>query len=535
MYTPYPPYVRPPLRLPRAAKKDYAAAGLALLLGVLTVNFVFYGGFNLGFTICYALWVLLAAVYLLSAKLRPSPYAVFCGLSALALSITFSLYSDPFSKMLLLAAITVLSVIALLSDSRSNQYAEGSLLYFTDILQGLFYTPFAFIGPMFRSLFPQKTPAATESDPAQPFPVKKHKTAGAVLCGLACALPVLIVVVPLLMRADAAFDHLLHVFFTDAQQFLVSVLFGCVLFLFVFPALSAYRHRAVQQQSDRTMQLNGSAPTAGIYTFLGMIGIVYLIYLFSQLQYFTGGFAMRLPGEYSYSAYAVRGFFEMCVISVINMLIVFFTLLLLKKEGGKLPRAAALLELFVCLFSLFVIVSDLAKMGMYIQSYGMTKLRVLTSVFMLTLACCFIFIALRLFVRKFPYFKAAVIAVTLIGLTVAFVNIDTAIAKYNVAAYQNGRLSEMDVETLGGLSSAAVPEIARLLKADDPEVAAAAAQALYAYAKESPEFETGNGYIALPKKPTARDFRAYNRANARAADAIQEHLETVNQLLEWTE
>ena len=44
---------------------------------------------------------------------------------------------------------------------------------------------------------------------------------------------------------------------------------------------------------------------------LGMISLVYVLYLVSQLAYFSGGFSGILPKGYTMAEYARRGFFEM--------------------------------------------------------------------------------------------------------------------------------------------------------------------------------------------------------------------------------
>ncbi|MDR9824369.1 DUF4153 domain-containing protein, partial [Vibrio sp. FNV 38] len=62
-------------------------------------------------------------------------------------------------------------------------------------------------------------------------------------------------------------------------------------------------------------------PNLGLLTGITPICVLYLIYVFSQMQYFVSAFAGLLPGDMIYSEYARRGFFELCAIAVINLLV----------------------------------------------------------------------------------------------------------------------------------------------------------------------------------------------------------------------
>jgi hypothetical protein len=196
--------------------------------------------------------------------------------------------------------------------------------------------------------------------------------------------------------------------------------------------------------------------------------LVYGVYLFSQLAYFVGGFAGVLPEGFTMAEYARRGFFEMAALCAINLALIALAVGLVEK-GEKTPLSTRLLCLFIGIVTVFFVITASAKMGMYIGSYGLTRLRVLTEVIMVFLGLATAVVCAWLFVPKMPYMKVIVIIALVMGAAVLWADVDTVVAAYNVGAYQAGTLKSVDVEYLTTLSSGAVPYIAELAEAGHPD------------------------------------------------------------------
>ena len=128
--------------------------------------------------------------------------------------------------------------------------------------------------------------------------------------------------------------------------------------------------------------------------------------------------------------------------------------------GGKESKLSnRILCLILGAVTLFLVATAVAKMVMYIDSYGLTRLRVLTTVVMVFLAVTTVVVSLWLMVPKIPYMKWIVIAGLLIGAVTAWADVDTVVAAYNVRAYQAGQLQTVDINHLCSLSDGAVPYI----------------------------------------------------------------------------
>jgi len=224
------------------------------------------------------------------------------------------------------------------------------------------------------------------------------------------------------------------------------------------------------------------------------LNLVFSVYFLSQLTYLFSAFNNRLPELMTYAEYARRGFFELCTVAGINLAVIAAAHLIVQREKVRVLRAETTA---LCLFTLLLILTALSKMVMYIQTYGLTQLRVYTTWFMLVL---FLIFAVTV-VRQFKQFNAA--RVMLLGFVILFLvlsygNIDGRIAAYNINRYQNGTLEQLDVQALSCLSDAAVPYLYNLYQATTDPVLKAQLQAAIT--------KTSGDEPMLTPQETFRDF-----------------------------
>ena len=178
------------------------------------------------------------------------------------------------------------------------------------------------------------------------------------------------------------------------------------------------------------------------------------------------------------AGYARRGFFEMAWLCAIDLGMIALAVGVVTKQEGKAPLATRLLCLFIGMVTVFLVVTASAKMGMYIGSYGLTRLRVLTEVIMVFLGVATALVCVWLFVPTLPYMKAILLIALTMGAVTIWADVDTVVAGYNVRAYQNGTLDSVDVYYLGTLGDGAMPYIAELAQDSDSKVAASAQKIL---------------------------------------------------------
>lgn len=195
---------------------------------------------------------------------------------------------------------------------------------------------------------------------------------------------------------------------------------------------------------------------------------VYVLFFASQWQYYVSAFTNVLPEKFSYAEYAREGFFQLCAVSVINLAIIASVILFTKKSKGS-SVVLKILTIIFSVFTLVLITTAIAKLVMYINIYGLTQKRFYAAWFMPVLALIFIAVAISRFVPKIKVLvvSAAILVVSFTGLSLC--NADSLIAKYNVDRYISGDIGTVDVNAMGELGDAAIPELIRLAEYIDKE------------------------------------------------------------------
>ena len=430
--------------------------GLAILFCTLALaNCILFAGFELGYAIAQGLCILVSFFYLLASGRKPSLYSGT--LLALSLMITagFARSDDGFVKFVMVCFLFVAVNLGLGLQAKQNRRSPRGITSLLDAPSVFFRLGFGKLPESFRGIGNAMRNGSAAS-----------KKTGAVLVGLLLSVPLLVIVVLLLVSADAAFAGLMDKLpRLDVAELVITLVFGCFAACVLYTRGAALRHAESTPCVPTTR--SGIHPLT-VNTVLVMVCLVYMVYLFSQLAYFAGGLAGILPEGYTMAEYARRGFFEMGWLCAINLGVMALAVGLAKKTE-KTPLSTRIFCLFIGLITLFFVVTASAKMAMYIGSYGLTRLRVLTEVIMVFLGLATLVVCLWLFVPRMPYMKVILILALVMGAAVLWADVDTVVAAYNVRAYQAGKLETVDVEYLTTLSSGAVPYIIELAEAGNKD------------------------------------------------------------------
>lgn len=504
-----------------ATGRDMVFALLCLVFSILTIDFLFWSGAGIGISVCAAAILFVSVAYLSQKGIKISAYTVILSVLYLALSAGLTFSDGGFPKFLALFLMGIIYTLILMDGMSLRRFESGTFKSIGDICYCIFALTFGKIGRAWYGVFHKK-----EGDR-----IVSRKT-GSVFIGFAFAIPVLCIVIPLLVSSDAAFEGLLHkVSFAEVWEILCSILLGAFVFLLwfgqIFSAPDIKRERA-----ERKSSRGGVEPTV-ILSFLAVISAAYMLYLLSQLAYFFNAFSRLLPDGFTMAQYARRGFFEMVAVCAINLFIIFLVSLIVRRKTEYAPVSVRVLSLFLCAFSMVLIATSLSKIVMYINSYGMTRLRIFTSVFAVFLAVVFIAVAVRLFVKRMPYMKAAIIAAAILTAAMCYLDVDGMIAKYNVEAYLDGRLDTVDTDALYDLSSdAVVPYVLQLMDDPDTNVQVGARRVLRKHAHELLEIEDDPVEMTESARLPDYDFRRYNIYEYKAARLLYDNFESFNPVVD---
>lgn len=483
-YTPVPAKELPASGFPTGRREVWLGTVTAIV-SVLLADFVLIGGFSLGFAVLAAGSICAAAVYLLRSGCKLTWYSgTLLGLS-LVIAASFLRANDGFVKFIMLCFLTLGSNIGLCLLAGQNRRDPAGAASLLDGFRALLVLGIGKLGSSFRGI---RAAGKQLGD--------SGKKRGAILAGLLISVPILAVLIFLLMRADAAFEGLLGLLpRVELSEAYASVVLGVPLACVLYTRSVALKHAHKEAPAQpRAKQVHPVIVNTVLWAVCG----VYAVYLVSQLAYFVGGFSGILPKGYTMAEYARRGFFEMAWLCAINLGLIALAVAL---SGGKTDTMTKGLCLFLGVVTLFFVATASAKMLLYIDSYGLTRLRVLTQIIMAFLAMATACVCIWLFVPRFAYMKAVVLMALVMGAVTAWADVDTVVAAYNVRAYQAGQMKTVDVQYLGDLTDGAIPYIKELVSCTDADVAAKARAIL----------RTRGSYV-----PKTRDLRGYNIAEAQA-------------------
>lgn len=454
-------------------RRDRIMVVLALALGVLFCELVFFAGFGIGMT----LWLALlygAALWFLRGNAARDRLGWALLVPIAALGVSYALYDDTALQLLDFVVLLALCALQLAqwTGMRAQEFTAAGLA------ADVFHT--SFLLPLTNLLSPFRVLAGGSKGG------KRSKGWVQVLLGMAVALPLLILVLSLLSSADAVFEKLLgntlKYFQQNLSKSLIKLILGAILAVPLGGMLYALRRRKPVGGFDKPIDFQRAAVLDGrlTVTVLAMLSVVYVAFIAVQFGYLIGGFRSLLPQAYTYAEYARRGFFELMGVVVVNLCVYGLALALTRRPTSGAVRGM-LLVLGAC--TLALIASALAKMIMYINAYGLTELRVYTSWFMVLCAVVFVALLLQAVTRKFPAMPVIFTAALVLFLGLNFVGVDRLVAKVNVDRYTSGAAIAVDFSAMAKLSDAMVPEVLPLLQDKDLQTAAAARKLLEERAK----------------------------------------------------
>lgn len=441
-------------------KKDIIFLFLTIISTIAFVMLALWGKFKIGFTCSFLFFFFVMSTYLYKKENKLTIFGVLSGILAVISSLVFG-YSNNFGVNFYLF-ILMFFESAIWFNSLSGVFeGVGELNVIGKVFVTVFGKSFSKIGKMFISVFDSKN--------------QRIKGFGKIIIGILCALPVLVIVVPLLISADDAFRGLMLNVSENIGTFVKQVIIGIIIAPFVITyGLSMKKDVYVQKENKGIKGIEN----VFIVSFLSSLVLVYVVYLFSQLAYFVDAFKGILPNNYIPSEYARRGFFEMSIIAGINFIIIYLALIFSRKKDEKPSKVVGSVCVFIILFTLFLISTAIAKMIIYIESFGMSVLRISTSAFMIFLAVVFIALIFRCFMKKVPVIKIMLVTATVVLLVLGFCNIERFVAQYNVNAYKQQKLNFIDVDMISNLGLSGVPVLYDICE-NVPEYRVEARKALY--------------------------------------------------------
>lgn len=498
-------------------KKDGIFALLIFAAVFIFIDFAVMHGFNLGFSISYYVFFAVFTAYLAKRDVRPSVFSCLCGIISLAGAATFTLSRNILVNFIMLFLVTALFTIYAFGVSGTFRQNEGSAKMLGEILYGATLSPLANASQIARGVNGVAV---------------KSKNAVYIAAGIVISVPALLIIIPLLVSGDAAFRGLMQMIGKNIGEY-IAVLILTVIFAPFAVAYAVVRRKNLDSGKSEAAvsEKHRFLPAAAVASFLCVISVTYLVYLFSQLAYFFSAFSGFLPEGYEHTAsvYARQGFFEMFAICVINLIIITAVNLFCKREKGRgLPAFLRGVECFILLFTVIILITAMSKMKLNIEIYGLSIYRLLVAIFMVMLAVILAFFILHIIAPKISYMQPVILICSIIFVAFALADTDGLVVRYNTAAYESGTLEELDLDYFAqDLSESAVPYVIGLAQ-EDKEFADRAIDFIAYKLCSDPDISLDFEGDALKGKSN-RDFRQFNLTEYIAENSLRDYYNSLSQ------
>jgi len=476
------------------------------LLGVFG-NILFYSKqLGISFLLFVVVFLIIFFAYLKSSNLKWQRPGIWLLIPFLALSTSFALHTNVTLLILNFLAIPFLLVAQTLLTAGANRYRWFDIRFIFDILEGAFGRT---LGNAATSYKVVKDLGKGRPD-QQRFEVLKR-----VLTGIIIAFPLLLVIILLLSSADLVFSHYLgklpeYLKLIRLGELFVRALLIVVITVFSFAYIQSFRRSgeeklAAEGSSSKPLELKTRWDPITVSTFLMLLNLVYIIFVFIQFSYLFGGGQFTLPAGFTYAEYARQGFFELVIVTLINFSIYIFLISFVNDSRRALFNLFRILLSLLSASTLILLISSFFRLALYEEAYGFTFARVAAHALIIYLFILFLAALYRIWQKKFALLKSFIVVSLVAYLIFNFFGIDRFIAASNIERYFN--TGKIDVHYLTYLSDDAVPQLVTLLDLTDENVA--------------PYVE--NDLYLRKERLSAQQWQSFNWSRNRAAAILNEY------------
>ena len=463
----YPPYgtqtiYQTPYVKPQRTPYSFTASDAAYACFTLAIGFLVYEwriGSSLGTFLLIMTALIGTLIYLNARGVKQNLRSIIIFVVCILGTAPFFLYdSIPLNALLFLFTVCACFYWILVSAGNSvEKRVSGYVL--ADWVNQTFPIPFS----NFLGIFVSIKTASKDT--------KRGKSVLIGVLGICIAIPLIIGVTSLLINSDAGFQKFTEDFsdrlgLDDIGRYILQFIGGVPIACYIFGAVCGniqkrYTQSVTKESTDRNLLAAHRIPRAAIFAPLTILCILYIVYISVMSVYLFSGFTGNLPEGFTYAEYARTGFFELCGVAAINLFVLIFTYSFAKRAAGEYPKHMRILTGLLCIMTELLVATAVSKMLMYIDAYGLSRLRVYVLWFLILL---FIIFAVLIVwnIRPFNAGRPIVIFSVCFMLALFLANTDGIIAKYNVWQYENGKRDTVDTYMLSGMSDAVLPYLTRL-------------------------------------------------------------------------
>lgn len=426
-------------------KKLKIKLGIYLIFTIISFLILVTSFANLGMTL-FILFQIIAVLLLL-----PKSKALLLLIPIFLIGLSYTLWNNfIWYPTNIIVFIILISIMALLITKEFN--SNNKL--------------FGFIKQIFFNIFRPFKNFGKPFDWKDDLVKDEKKTMKRVFYGIIISIPFIILILILLSSADMIFSHTIGNFFNKFWNIISintffriigSILTGLYLFGFVYLVLNHKKNDELKNEK----KIN-EKDTLVLNVFLGIILAIYSLFIIIQFRYLFAG--ANLPFNLSYAEYARRGFFELLVLTGINIGLILISSQFKKIRNTLSGKINNGLLYYLCTVNIILLGSSFYRMYLYSNDYGLTRLRLYVFAF---LAFELIALLITYFYIYKPKFNIVLVYACITLIYYVLLNIvptDRFIAYNLINKYKNE--SDFDISYVMNLSLDAAPEIKKLINDD---------------------------------------------------------------------
>ena len=376
------------------------------------------------------------------------------------LSLTYGLFNNAFFRAINIIIIPCLIVIMIIGLFNEKSIVNTKL--FGKTITGFF-------GPLgqFGNYFDRFILIVKEK-----FNIRK-KTKGSgkikkVIKAILITLPIVIVILALLSSADEVFSNIFNVVFDKIGDFFSKITIHAVVARILLTVLSfiyfasffdyfVYEYKENEDIEKKDKKTNDNYT---IKMILVALNVIYLLFCYIQIK------SLFLKNvDINYANYARQGFFQLMIVSIINLVTILIAKKRENKDDVKTNKFINYMSLAMIVFTFIIVISAAVRMFFYESQYGYTLLRLLVYCTLFTESVLFIPTVFYILDKKIDLAKSYFIIIISIYVCMNYMNFDNLIAKRNVDRYiETGKIDMYYLEKNTGTD--AVSQILRLIDTD---------------------------------------------------------------------
>lgn len=350
--------------------------------------------------------------------------ALLISIPIIVLSSTYFIFDNLTFYLINIVLIPILYLIMVIWAI--SDFQIKSIIYKIILM---IFEPLNYIGDVIRAVLKEFNPKEKDEQ------IGEKKEKNNIFKAVCFTGTIALIVIGLLCSADNEFAKIFSTIFKDINIFNVSELTGRIIIIIIafFYFAGFFMNMLDKENGLKEFEKEEKIEKKESYTIrmmLTVLNVVYLVFCFTQIK------VLFTEQNIKYSEFARKGFFQLMIVSLINIVMILKANNKNLKETEKQEKYKKTMCIVMVIFTLIIIISAFARMTLYQQNYGYTRLRILVDLTLITEIILLIPTIIYILKNKIDLIKTYFVIIITMYCLVNFINIDKIIMKNNFNRYK---------------------------------------------------------------------------------------------------